>query len=334
MKPLRKKAASELLDPRVCVSVLMPVYNAEPYLAEALESILAQTFRNYEFIIVNDGSTDGSLGILKDFAARDCRIRLIDRPHVGIVTALNEGLAEAHGTFIARMDGDDVAMPERFAHQVRFLNQHPKIVALGCRCLTVDEDDDPFTILGLGTTHEEIEGTLLEALGSSIVHSSAMFRRNALVALGGYHAEFGLAEDLDLYLRLAEIGRLANLPDVMMKVRRWPESSTALATAEAHFQTKQRIVNEALRRRGIHDRLYGAEQFNGYSSLVDLHRYKTGTALTFGYRATARKYVWRALRLAPWRVTSWSLLTRVYLGHHLVERIKSLVRRPSTILEL
>ena len=108
------------------VSVCMPVYNATRYLAEAVESILGQTFRDFEFLITDDGSTDRSLAILKRYAAQDARIRLWSRPNAGYVVRLNEMLHQARGDLIARMDADDVALPERFARQVEFLRSHTK----------------------------------------------------------------------------------------------------------------------------------------------------------------------------------------------------------------
>src|ERR1700726_1508117 len=117
------------------ISVLMPVYNAERYVAEAVESILSQTFADFEFIIIDDGSKDRSLAILEEYAARDPRIRLVSRPNTGIVKALNQGLALASGELVARMDADDIAMPERLAKQRDYLADHPECVMVGSRVL-------------------------------------------------------------------------------------------------------------------------------------------------------------------------------------------------------
>jgi glycosyltransferase involved in cell wall biosynthesis len=121
------------------ISVLMPVYNTERYVAEAVESILAQTFRNFEFLIIDDGSTDRSLSILKRYAERDPRIYLVSRPNTGYVIALNEMLAMARGEFIARIDADDIALPERFEVQVAYLREHPEVVCLGSKVQFIDE---------------------------------------------------------------------------------------------------------------------------------------------------------------------------------------------------
>src|SRR5688572_25740567 len=123
------KSETESAPPTV--SVVMTVYNTERYVREAVESILGQTFRDFEFIIIDDGSTDSAPAILREYADRDPRIRLVSRPNTGIVRAANEGIALARGNYLARMDSDDVALPHRFEKQVRYLNEHPACVLVG-----------------------------------------------------------------------------------------------------------------------------------------------------------------------------------------------------------
>ena len=120
------------------VSVLMPVYNAQRYVAEAVQSILTQTMGDFEFIIIDDGSTDDSTRILRDWAQRDSRIRLVSRPNTGLCVALNEGLAMANGRYIARMDADDISLPQRFALQLEYLKTHEKLVCIGGSFLLID----------------------------------------------------------------------------------------------------------------------------------------------------------------------------------------------------
>src|SRR5436305_9543595 len=128
------------MDDRPQVSVLMPVYNAIRYIGVAVDSVLSQTFSDFEFIIVDDGSTDGSAEILREYAGRDPRIRLISRPNTGLGFALNEALAVARAPFIARMDADDECLPERFEKQIQYLRNHPECVLLGSRVLWIDSD--------------------------------------------------------------------------------------------------------------------------------------------------------------------------------------------------
>ena len=121
------------------ISVIMPVFNAARYLSKAVDSVLAQTLGDFEFIIIDDGSTDASETILRKYAEQDSRIRLTRRPNTGYVVALNEGLAQACGEFIARMDADDVCLPKRFERQAQFLREHPDVVLVGGRVEIIDE---------------------------------------------------------------------------------------------------------------------------------------------------------------------------------------------------
>src|SRR5688572_12730012 len=126
------------------VSCVMTVYNTAPYLREAVESILGQTFTDFEFIIIDDGSTDASPQILSDYAERDARIRLVSRPNTGIVKAANEGIGLSRGKYLARMDSDDVALPHRFATQVKYLDEHPDCVLVGSAAMFIDPYGVPY----------------------------------------------------------------------------------------------------------------------------------------------------------------------------------------------
>ncbi|MEA2735824.1 MAG: hypothetical protein QOE14_2275, partial [Humisphaera sp.] len=150
------------------VSVLMPVYNAARYLAEAVESILAQTFRDFEFVIVDDGSTDRSPAMLDEYAKRDSRIRIIRRPNTGIVGALNDAIAESKAALIARMDADDVSLPDRLEKQVAYLRDHAECVALGSRVVGIDPYGCVLFQSEHKLTHEEIDAELLNGVGWSI----------------------------------------------------------------------------------------------------------------------------------------------------------------------
>ncbi len=221
------------------LAVLMPVYNAELVLREALDSVLRQTLGDFELLAVDNASTDGSRRVLERAVRLDPRVRILTCAEPGIVNALNAGLVEVRSEFVARMDADDIAAPERFAVQLRHLRANPDLVALGCRCLVVDEDGDPLEIRGTLTEHESIEEGLLGGRVSYLCHSAMMFRSHAVTVVGGYRSDVGVSEDLDLYLRLAEIGRLGNAPELAMTIRRWPESTTRRQTSE-QFAWSQR----------------------------------------------------------------------------------------------
>src|SRR5438552_5575639 len=171
--------------PTPAVTVLMPVYNADRFVAETVETILAQTFNDFEFLIIDDGSTDRSLEILQSYANRDPRIRLISRPNTGYVVALNEGLELARGECVARIDAADPADPRRLEFQVARMRQEPELVALGSNALAIDADGLPLGDYSVPLTHEEIEASHLQG-SSAIHHPAVMLRPGAVKQVGGY----------------------------------------------------------------------------------------------------------------------------------------------------
>ncbi len=201
------------------VSILMPVYNSARYIKPAVQSVLEQTFGDFELIVVDDGSTDATGSILTRLAGKDRRIKLIRRPNTGIVGALNDALAEARGELLGRMDGDDICLPDRLQKQVDWMCRHPQIVALGGQVEIIAPDGGLLMRSDLPLQHESIDRQLLAGIGGSIIHPAAMLRAEPVRRLGGYRREFQYVEDLDLFLRLAEIGQLANLPDTLLKYR-------------------------------------------------------------------------------------------------------------------
>lgn len=286
------------------ISVVLPVYNAQHALAEALESILSQTFEDFEVIAVNDGSTDASLDVLRRYASADCRVRVVDQANTGIVGALNEGLRHAACRYVARMDADDVSLPERFEKQVAYLESHPECVALGTGVLMIDPDGLPIGPLNTPGNHAAIDRYNLRHGGGGLVHASAMMRRTAIAALGGYDKRFPVAEDCDFFLRLAELGRLANLPDILYQYRRHPKSITVSRLREmATFAGL--AVHEACRRRGLRlpDNLDPKVPRRS-----EVYRDWVQTSLRHGHFATARKYAWRLVLRNFWFDGSWRLL--------------------------
>ena len=203
------------------VSVVMSVYNNEAVVGQAVESILAQTFGDFEFLIVNDGSSDGSAAILDDHARRDPRIRLFHRANRGLIACLNFMIGEARGSLIARMDGDDVSLPERFARQVAYFDAHPACGVLGTN---TNELDEVGTVTACTDFHPFDHEAIVAALGqaSPYCHSSVMMRRDAVVGVQGYRAAYRHCEDYDLWLRLSERVEMANLPDRLQLYRRSP----------------------------------------------------------------------------------------------------------------
>jgi len=287
----------------------MSVYNCERYVAEAVESILGQTFTDFEFIIIDDGSTDRSLSILRRFAQRDGRIRLVSRGNRGLTRSLNEGLGLARGEFIARMDADDISLPERLERQVEYLRAHPECVALGCRLYLIDPDGDPLMEEPRPTTHEDIMQMLLRGSGA-IPHPGAMIRRTDLCAIGGYNEEFKAAQDLDLWLRLSERRQLANLDEVLVRYR-MHFGSVSVGSRQVQVSFAERAVREARLRRGqTPERLPLAlsPPRSRRDTPLEMQRRWAWMALGAGNVKTARKHARRVLMQAPWSKESWRVM--------------------------
>jgi glycosyltransferase involved in cell wall biosynthesis len=287
----------------------MPVYNARRYLRAAVESILAQTFRDFELIVVDDGSKDDSLAILREYAAKDDRVRIISRPNTGIVGALNDGLAAARGELVARMDSDDLALPERFEKQVAFLRAHPDHVLVGSQVLLIDPDGAPLCPKrDTEYTHDRIDWAHLHHRWP-MVHPSVMVRRDAVNAVGGYRDKYEWLEDLDLFLRLAEVGKLASLPDVLLHYRL--HTGSVCHTRESDQQSiRPALYAEVYARRGIN-----SKEQNGVPRSPDRLDRAGGRDTLWGWWAliggnvsTARKYAFRAVRAAPMTFDSWRLM--------------------------
>jgi len=198
------------------VSVLLPVWNGEAFLEQAMESILRQTLSSFELILIDDGSTDRTAAIAEEFAFRDTRVRVLRRPHEGFSATLNAGIEAARGEYVARMDADDLSLPDRLRKQVAYLDIHPACVAVGAWIEVVDEAGRHIGLKTFVTTHDEISAVLLCGI-SPMAHPTVLFRRDVVRAAGGYDARRYPSEDLDLWFRLGERGELANLGEVLLQ---------------------------------------------------------------------------------------------------------------------
>jgi glycosyltransferase involved in cell wall biosynthesis len=232
------------------VSILMAVHNSRRTLEACLRSMVGQSYPDFEFIIVDDGSTDGGGRVLERWAGRDARIRLLPRPNRGLTVSLNEALACARGEYLARMDADDVSLPRRLELQVRYLDEHPECVAVGGEVLLVDPGGWPIGLRGHAPDHETIDRELLRGNGGAMTHPAILMRADVVRAAGGYREIFDVGQDLDLFLRLAEAGRLANLPEVVL---RWRQSVGSVNQTKANrwVDIKRLALADAARRRGL-----------------------------------------------------------------------------------
>lgn len=231
------------------LDVMMTVYNAERYLHDALGSIQNQTFRDFRLICIDDGSTDQSPDILSQFAAADARIQIIRQTNQGVVKAANRGMSMCTAPLIARMDSDDIAMPTRLEKQVQFMAKHPDVSVVGTSILEIDAQSQPLATVVYPTEHEAIDAANMQ-VKTSLAHPTVMFRRDAFNALGGYREAFRYVEDLDMWLRLAEHGRLANLPDVLLCYRQHTDSISWNHTGEKEERLIQ-LLQTTYERRGV-----------------------------------------------------------------------------------
>jgi GT2 family glycosyltransferase len=216
------------------ISVAMSVYDGERFLALAIESILAQTFTDFEFLILNDGSKDGSQAIIDSYAAQDPRIRAIHRENRGLVASLNQLLDEAKAPLVARMDCDDICLPTRFEQQIAFMADHPDYGVVGTWSADIDEAGEPYSLGGLD--HPVDHSAFLYSIKNSgplLCHPSVMMRRDLVRSVGGYHTAFKHCEDYDLWLRLASVTKMCSVPVRLVQYRHW---ANQVSTKHAYIQ--------------------------------------------------------------------------------------------------
>ncbi|MEO8668135.1 MAG: glycosyltransferase [Bauldia sp.] len=229
-------------------SVLLPLRNADRFLKEAIDSVLAQTIPDFELIVVLDHSTDGSEAIARSVQRQDLRVRLLQNPGVGLVDALNAGAEIATGEFIARLDADDRMRPNRLKSQRDRFAGRPEIVAIGSSAVVIDEASRPVGRIKVVTGDAAIRFRLMRS--NPFVHSSMTMRRSAFVTAGRYRHDFPHAEDYDLWLRLAQRGRLANIAEPLVDHRRHSDSVSA-RFSDAQRLNRQLCILEWKRTTGV-----------------------------------------------------------------------------------
>jgi len=222
----------------------MPVHNAAPYLEASIRSILEQRYTDFEFIVIDDGSTDGSANIITSFC--DDRIRFLRQPNAGIVAALNAGIAVARGEFIARHDADDLALTTRFSEQVTYLDAHPDVGLLGTWATVTDAHNNQIGSMHHPMGHAAITYALI--FDSALVHPSVMMRKQVLHAVGGYVHDAKVFEDHVLWWRMAHITRIANIPEELVRYRVLPSGASRIGDREMRLvEQRRRNMSEAFR---------------------------------------------------------------------------------------
>jgi len=304
------------------VSFLMAVYNGERYLDEAIQSILNQTFPDFEFILINDGSTDGTAGIIERYRRKDGRIRAYEQPNQGLVASLNRGLELARGEFVARMDADDISMPERVATQVAFMESHPDVGICGTWIETIGMPHG--TVRCYPTDDATIRSWLL--FESVLAHPSTIMRRELLTKAGlSYDVCYVHAEDYALWVQAARHMALANIPGVLLRYRLHP--GQVVQKHEAEKIVSARLVRlaqlECLGIRPTEEELalhqaLSAWQFQATSDFIDaslawLHKLKAANEVAGIYQEPVFLRVlgqrWYALCATATHLGLWTLKT-------------------------
>ncbi|GAB4405655.1 MAG: hypothetical protein OHK0053_31640 [Microscillaceae bacterium] len=242
------------------VSVVMSAYNAEKYLVEAIESVLAQTHSAFELILINDGSKDRTLEIMQSYAARDPRIVIDDHENMGVARSVNRAIAElAKGDLIARVDADDVMLPQRLARQIEYLKTHPEVTMTSGYCHLINEKGDIVGIQKL-SGFESVEACResLRQFQEPVIcaQTSLMFYKKDFLAVGGYR-HIWPSEDVDLFTRMVENGSiLVSPPEILMKYRIHSQSVMANRSLREKNQSSWVVDCMARRRQGLAERTF------------------------------------------------------------------------------
>ena len=297
------------------VAVILAAYNAERYIVSAVRSVLAQTFTDFELVIVDDGSTDNTLSLLRDIESSDPRVRVISRANTGQTQAAIDGINASTAPLIARMDADDLCKPDRLAKQVAAFDADPDLVLLGGAYDLIDPKGRLLTTVKQPLDNDTLQKICLTGR-TPICQPLAMFRREAYDRAGGYDPQIHNAEDLDLWLRLGEVGKIACLPDVLLQYRQHSGSISESRQRE-QIENQKCILLAAWKRRRLSgeptidttewratgDRTSQYQQLTRYGWWA-WHAGQNRTALIYGLKAVASS----PIRREGWKITLTALL--------------------------
>lgn len=319
------------------ISIIMATHNDGHYLSVALDSIISQTVKDFECIVINDGSTDDTVACLQSYVQKDSRIRLIHHEvPMGLTRSLIQGIAQARGPIIARQDADDWSSPDRLEKQLAVLNQHPTIGCVGSWAGVVDAQGDVQWIRRCSETHDHLYHQLQQ--GNRLTHGSVMMRQSVYTRVGGYDALFQYAQDYDLWLRIGKVTQLHCIPDVLYYWRSTPHTISSrhsrlqttlagFALCRHRYPSIQPIVREC-----VSAELYGVDQltqgFIQHQIPVDIRqsvytilgRFLLGS----GDYQTARGYLKSAR--TRWTLFLWLLAAFPWVIHWL-KRLRQWVRK-------
>jgi glycosyltransferase involved in cell wall biosynthesis len=289
------------------VSVVMSVNNGAADLAVTMESILSQEGVKFEFIVVNDGSTDQTAKILDDYDRRDPRVRVIHQDNTGLTRALIRGCAAANSKFIARQDAGDISFAGRLAHQLEIFRLRPTVVMTSCGTRFVGPNNEAlFEVRQLGDElHRSLQHVDVVRVRGPSSHTSVMFQRETYEKVGGYRAQFDVAQDLDLWMRLAEAGMCWATPDILCEFRLRKNSIGAIRRNEQVRATKVIVKCAQARRSGREDAALLAKWARQRKRGIFFwpprrlqeakFYYFVGAVLRHRQPEKARQYLWRAI---------------------------------------
>jgi len=312
------------------ITVLTIVYNGERFIREAIDSILNQTYEDFEYVIVDNNSTDSTPAILKDYAQKDRRIKIIREPEQGILYARNAGLKVARGEWIAVLDADDIALPNRLECQLNLVRENPDVVLVGSGLILIDENGKFIKRYSYPGDHKSLLSRL-ENKQAFFAHSSAVFKKSIVSKLGGYRILYG--EDYDLWLRLSMCGEIACIQEPLIKLRQFVMSHSYDVSQESYtLSTLAALVCHFLRKEGLADpSLAKEDEWSEFLALVriqakNLNVFRKGKAIRELNRIRySRKNIklWRRIEIAYQllsnRFARAALLDRSYLKNAAVQ---------------
>lgn len=313
------------------VSVVMPCYNAERYIRTAIESVLEQTFDDFELIMVVDSSTDGTGDIVREYAEKDSRIVPVFNEHnIGLTASLNKGIDVAQGEFVARMDADDISYPERFEKQVAYLRANPDVCMVATSRERIDEEGNIISAKSIAPGKEKLKEMM--KVTCSVPHGSVMFRRKEVIQLGKYREGIHYAEDYDLWLRMIEKYNIDILPDILYEFRLTHESRSIKTSEEDKYYHD--LVRQFAKERA----LYGSDSYQKHAAgaipietsedhMEEMYHLHRGLEyMRSDFRRQARREFWRCARMRPSRLRYWLLLITTIVPMPLLGLIRKIWR--------
>jgi glycosyltransferase involved in cell wall biosynthesis len=308
--------------PEPVISVLMPAYNAGRYLSYAIDSVLSQTYGEFELIVVDDGSIDNTFEIASTYSRKDKRVIAVKCGHAGNIVARNKCLELARASIVGWLDADDLAHPEWLSAQLDYMNHHPECVAVGCQTMLFWGDHWPIGVFNRPLEHEEIDAINLTAKGGGIMNGAVLMRRWAIDQAGGFDESMETVEDMHLILQLAEIGKLANLPDILFW-RRVHLGSVSHSRTTVQYQMKQRAAHLAAERRGLP--FHEVHEVDALTTTLKLLLNYMRYSYYESYFETAIRIAIRVLLIQPWNYDAWRILIKGSRKRKLIDRRSHIV---------